>query len=400
MGLAAGAVAGGGLVALAGGEIDADYGEALADALRTALAAQADPVRAEGQQRYMKSAMPYYGVTTPVVRAVVRDAVAVHPLVTRPQWLRAVRLIWDGAGRREERYAAIGVLQHRRYRAWACVADDDLLALLRHLIMTLCENNSPAELQMLGIYCSQHGNRGAEVLTRVRRFLVEHLSGARCADNVQTATGKQLPLPQSVSEFNQLIALNQYSIEEITEDEIKLGVLGGKAIIPAYWSTPKAARMKQRYAEVMFEQHVKEATPNAPRVITRTVPASAEQRGTPDRQRAVQEFFAELQAWEPEENVPSTDFYLQKCLLYNEALRWVPDGPVGEQALRTYVEFLSACRPQFNNFPEWFVHVQSLTQGYVIAGGTTREWLRAGLKQSSDPFFRLLTRLDKVLVTK
>jgi 3-methyladenine DNA glycosylase AlkD len=110
--------------------------QALADALRAALAAQADPVRAEGQQRYMKSAMPYYGVTTPAVRAVVRDAVAVHPLVTRPQWLRAVRLIWDGAVRREERYAAIGVLQHRRYRAWVCGAADDLLALLRHVITT------------------------------------------------------------------------------------------------------------------------------------------------------------------------------------------------------------------------------------------------------------------------
>ena len=110
--------------------------QTVASALRPALLAQADPVRAAGQQRYMKSVMPYYGLTTPAVRAVVRDVVAAHPLPSRPDWLGAVRAVWDGATHREERYAAIGVLQHRRYRAWARVADDELLALLRHLITT------------------------------------------------------------------------------------------------------------------------------------------------------------------------------------------------------------------------------------------------------------------------
>ena len=98
-----------------------------------ALAAQADPVRAEGQQRYMKSALPFYGLTTPEVRAAVRAVLATDPVPDRTTWLAIVRTLWDGATHREERYAALGVLRFRAHRRWL-VADDALLHLLRHLI--------------------------------------------------------------------------------------------------------------------------------------------------------------------------------------------------------------------------------------------------------------------------
>ena len=114
---------------------DAAPGRRLADALRAAFTARADPVRASGQQRYMKSAMPYHGLTMPEVRRVVRTTVAAHPLPDRASWLATVGMIWDDATHREQRYAAIGVLRHRCYRAWR-TPDDALLALLRHLVTT------------------------------------------------------------------------------------------------------------------------------------------------------------------------------------------------------------------------------------------------------------------------
>ena len=110
---------------------DADAG--LVAALRTALAEGADPVRATGQQRYMKSAMPYLGLPMPQVRRVVTTVIAAHPLPDRPTWLATVRALWDEATHREQRYAAIGVLRHRRYRTWL-IPDDELLGLLRHLV--------------------------------------------------------------------------------------------------------------------------------------------------------------------------------------------------------------------------------------------------------------------------
>ena len=106
----------------------------LVDQLRGALAAAGDPGRAPDLQRYMKSAMPYYGVTAPALRKVVSPLIAAHPLPDRAAWERCVLELWDAASHREERYAAIAVAGHRLYRGFQ---DPDAVAgLYRHLITT------------------------------------------------------------------------------------------------------------------------------------------------------------------------------------------------------------------------------------------------------------------------
>lgn len=100
-------------------------------ALRTALAEAGDPVRAAGQQRYMKSALPFRGVTTPVGRTLDRAAIAAGRELDREQWEATIRALFDGAQYREERYAAIELLRHRRYRAHR---DASALPLLEHLV--------------------------------------------------------------------------------------------------------------------------------------------------------------------------------------------------------------------------------------------------------------------------
>jgi len=107
---------------------------AIVGALRAALAAQADAERALGQQRYMKSAMPFHGIAMPELRRTVRSVVAAHPLPDRSSWLLAVRTIWDGATHREQRYAAIALLRHPQYRSWL-TPDDAVLELVRQLII-------------------------------------------------------------------------------------------------------------------------------------------------------------------------------------------------------------------------------------------------------------------------
>lgn len=87
----------------------------LARAVRAALAAHADPVKAPEMQRYMKSAMPYYGVSAPVQRRLWREVFAAHPIDDCDQ-LRSIALdLWRNARFREERYAAIGLTDLRRY---------------------------------------------------------------------------------------------------------------------------------------------------------------------------------------------------------------------------------------------------------------------------------------------
>lgn len=104
----------------------------MVDTIRAGLAAAADPGRAPGMQRYMKSEMPYRGVPTPVWRALVTRAVAAHPLTSDAVLAAAVRELWHGATHREERYAALQLLADRRHARWLT---PDRVPLLRELIV-------------------------------------------------------------------------------------------------------------------------------------------------------------------------------------------------------------------------------------------------------------------------
>jgi 3-methyladenine DNA glycosylase AlkD len=108
----------------------------LVEAVRETLADHADPARAPGQQAYMKSEMPYRGLTTPVLRKALRPLLAdpAYRLEDRDEWEATVRALWDGAGYREERYAALSLAGHRTYAAWA--REVSVVPLYRHLVET------------------------------------------------------------------------------------------------------------------------------------------------------------------------------------------------------------------------------------------------------------------------
>jgi 3-methyladenine DNA glycosylase AlkD len=104
--------------------------------VRAGIAAIADPVRAPQMQAYMKSALPYRGVTSRPLRALLGGRTglfAAHPLPDRDSWESCVRGLWDDAGYREERYAAMALASHRLYRSYQ---DPEAMPLYRHLVVT------------------------------------------------------------------------------------------------------------------------------------------------------------------------------------------------------------------------------------------------------------------------
>ncbi len=74
--------------------------------IRDTLRAAADPARAPTMQAYMKSAMPYLGVTVPAMRAIVRAAARVRPPTSTTGLAATAGELWRTAQFREERYAA------------------------------------------------------------------------------------------------------------------------------------------------------------------------------------------------------------------------------------------------------------------------------------------------------
>lgn len=78
----------------------------LVGVIRAGLRAAADPARAPQMQAYMKSAMPYLGVSLPVTRRITTSAAKDHPPGGLADLIGSATGLWRAAEYREERYAA------------------------------------------------------------------------------------------------------------------------------------------------------------------------------------------------------------------------------------------------------------------------------------------------------
>ncbi len=105
---------------------------ALAQDLRAALAAAADPARAPAMQAYMKSAMPFHGVSAPARRAIVAEVTMGRTCLELPALQALLLALWRTATHREERHAALDLLRlprHRKLVAWPLLpAIEEILA--------------------------------------------------------------------------------------------------------------------------------------------------------------------------------------------------------------------------------------------------------------------------------
>ena len=102
-------------------------------AVRAALREAAQPDLARPMQAYMKSATPFLGVRVPAMRTLTRGEAKLRPFATSADLIDTVLRLWREAAYREERYAAITLLDTpaaRRHR------DPALLPALEELIVT------------------------------------------------------------------------------------------------------------------------------------------------------------------------------------------------------------------------------------------------------------------------
>ena len=84
-------------------------------------------------QSYMKSTMPYRGVSFPVRHTLLKPVLASYEPRDRTDFESTVRRLWDEAGFREERYAAIDLCRHRTCSAFQT---PESLPLYWHMVVT------------------------------------------------------------------------------------------------------------------------------------------------------------------------------------------------------------------------------------------------------------------------
>lgn len=100
--------------------------------LRREMAAAANPQKAKGMQAYMKSAMPYYGINMPQLRALSRGVFNGEDMACGA-WRETILELWRGARYREERYAALELLTMKKHHE--CLRRD-MMPVLEELVVT------------------------------------------------------------------------------------------------------------------------------------------------------------------------------------------------------------------------------------------------------------------------
>ncbi len=106
---------------------------ALGKVIRRELQKVAVAANAPAMQAYMKSEMPFLGVSAVPMRAVCKAVFAAHPIVDAGSWQADALALWRGAKYREERYAAIELTGDRRARSFQTM---DALAMYEEMIVT------------------------------------------------------------------------------------------------------------------------------------------------------------------------------------------------------------------------------------------------------------------------
>ena len=99
----------------------------------TMLRAEVNPERASQQQAYMKSEMPYFGLSVPRCRRIAHEMLRDNPPQNSDAWVTSILLLWREATHREERYVAIELFLHKKFALWLV---PDQLPVLEELVVT------------------------------------------------------------------------------------------------------------------------------------------------------------------------------------------------------------------------------------------------------------------------
>ena len=94
---------------------------ALLPTIRKTLQALADPKRAPGMKKYMKSEMDFYGIRAPLRRKLCIQIFKENEPWDFDKWQAAVLELWRGAEFREERYTALELVDWKpchKFHTW------------------------------------------------------------------------------------------------------------------------------------------------------------------------------------------------------------------------------------------------------------------------------------------
>lgn len=211
-----------------------------------------------------------------------------------------------------------------------------------------------------------------------RQYLVTNLADERCATLRGMADSNALPQP--AKNFNQQFRreLQTSQIPPIAEEELRNSRIVSPPAAAPYWQSPEAKKLWATLRELRISSPEEDA-PSA----DKTSQAWASR---------LSDFLEQVEAWQPQDE-PASDFFQEKCVLYESLADLIPPGPQRLQVINSIVSLLVQNSGQLPSRIEWFLPAEDLLSGRRAAGDQ-KEAIQA-LLNSGDPVLSLYARLER-----
>lgn len=186
--------------------------------------------------------------------------------------------------------------------------------------------------------CAQKEIATEDLLRAYRSFLINHLGGARCADN-SSLFGRQGG-EAAIRSFNdELRRTTERPVPDISAEELKLTSPKGTVAYNAYWRSPKASTLLKKLKRLRFGSG--------------RTPLTVSERQTLDWQNEMEGVLKYIADWGAEDQQSEEDYFHQKCISLRALLELAPDRQTRGDLIKSYVEVLSNYNLDRGSRIEW-----------------------------------------------
>jgi acetyl esterase/lipase len=281
--------------------------------------------------------------------------------------------------------AQFGLLVETYSRALENIANDN------RSFWSNTDEISGTAIALAGV-CERRGFPADFLLVRYRDYVVRQLGAPRCADNLAN-DGRRPSSPKFVADLN--AALDRYQhISKITYADFNPRKIDRAARLYPYWTTPRARRLFEKIQLLRYGQVPKQTTTEKlPRPPNRQ---SFEEMQSSEWQYRLSDFLREMADWKPEHEASKSDYFHQKCRLFNELLELSPNSDLRLRMIDEYMALLEQNRFECESFIDWYQHVSDLLRRVRAMKEEERKLALGALRYSNDHVLQLCVKLIPV----
>ena len=198
----------------------------------------------------------------------------------------------------------------------------------------------------------------------LRAYMARHLQGALCAETASPKEGgrSMRRLVEDYLNGGVLAGAPEAEAPRLKFDELKPKSVLGSAKFSVAWRMGRSREIMARYKTLRFgtEQQQEENLKNAPRSDGMMPFLSEQLRRTPEWEAEMRQFLEDLIRWSKNHDEPEVDFFHQLSSMYAALLVIIPEGPLHDAVLQTFISYLKTSPMERESPPEWLSHVSRL----------------------------------------